>query len=496
MIAAIGLVVLVGTVFAIPTTRAEVLSWLSAARPEEYLTSDDEARAAVPELHSLVSSPAPQRGIKVIPIDRADSKAVNSEKALAVSDFLYENCDVALGDAMFDGEDFYQAVHLYGLSGLYLLDSYFPGTELSVPVDPNAVSGLYENGPGEEYLTGEQTWYEQPTGWIWYELPNGKRWRGEFELPEAEIAAHRDAVHEIVPPPWNKPLTEEQQQAMGAANRAFLERNGGLTAVAHLFYPNDLGINNQIDENGDLTVRVLYQVSVTESDEPGVPDTDLFWAELGTITIRMYAADELLMKSVLAPEEPVVWDDETLTLSTLSLEPGGSRRASIGRYLLHTDGLSMRADTAIAGVNALGIRGIRVRIDTPSNWTDAERTAFAEQLWFEVLFDGQAGSWYLGSFRYRLHPDGSILWSIPTIDNVPYSLLKEAKTITLIPTVGSFDLCEVTYADGTTESLNPAFGEIVESLPGVVSARTDERKTAFSAYAITLTVVPRENTEE
>ena len=495
MIAAASAAVLIGTVFLIPSARAEVLSWFGA-RPEEYLAASDSERETFPEIKTLVSTPAPEETeIGILPIDRTDSKAINSEKALEISDFLYKNCDVSLGNALYDGEDFYQAVRLDGLSGLYLLDQYLPGTEFCVPTDPLQMMGMYQDGLDERYLTGEWTLYEKPSGYIWYELPNGKRWRGELELADAAVAQQRKTLESIIPRPMGA-LTEEQQQAVSTANRAFLEQTGGLTAVAHIFYPNDFGINELIDENGNLTVRAYYQVCVIEADRPSIPDTDLFWADLGTITINMYAADALEPRQMSAQQSPVAWDGETLTLSRMTYtfdEDRDSMQAILERYRVSTEGVVMVANTAYTTVNAIGIRDVRVRIITPSDWTDAERKAFAECLWFDVLIDGQTGNWYTDIINCSVQPDGTVCWSAGVIRNIPYETLRSVKIVTLIPSIIRFNSVEVRYDDGTSETLVPTFGETVESRPDIVFIHADDEKLTFSAYALTLAVEGEES---
>ena len=79
------LVLICGTVLAIPSARAEVLSWFGISRPADYLTTDPSERPDVPELDSLIASPAANEDVVTIPIDRTDSEAVNSEGALKVS---------------------------------------------------------------------------------------------------------------------------------------------------------------------------------------------------------------------------------------------------------------------------------------------------------------------------------------------------------------------------------------------------------------------------
>lgn len=93
-IAGLSAAVLIATVFAIPSARAEVLSWFGVSTPGDYLTTGSDDRAEIPEIDALIASPESEDRFVAIPIDRTNSKAVNSEGALKVSDFLYQNCDI------------------------------------------------------------------------------------------------------------------------------------------------------------------------------------------------------------------------------------------------------------------------------------------------------------------------------------------------------------------------------------------------------------------
>ena len=57
-IAAAAFAVIVGTVFLIPSARAEVMRWFTATRPEEYLTADPEERVPVEALDEIILVPA------------------------------------------------------------------------------------------------------------------------------------------------------------------------------------------------------------------------------------------------------------------------------------------------------------------------------------------------------------------------------------------------------------------------------------------------------
>ena len=72
-IAALCLVTVIGTVFLIPSARAEVLSWFGVSTPQDYLNAEPDERPDVPELNALVASPDAAEEIVTIPIDRTDS---------------------------------------------------------------------------------------------------------------------------------------------------------------------------------------------------------------------------------------------------------------------------------------------------------------------------------------------------------------------------------------------------------------------------------------
>ena len=60
--AAAALLLLLGTtVMAIPSTRAEVLSWLGIiSRPQDYLTADPSARPSIPVLDNMIEAAQPE----------------------------------------------------------------------------------------------------------------------------------------------------------------------------------------------------------------------------------------------------------------------------------------------------------------------------------------------------------------------------------------------------------------------------------------------------
>ena len=493
---------LIGAVFAIPSARAEVLRWFGASSPAEYLTADPDERPDVPELEALVASPAPvedeKTGIRVIPIDRTDPEVIPSEKALAISDFLYENCDIELGGAVYDGENFYQSIRLNGLSGQYLLYHFgddFAYDLFAVPVDPYAVWGLYENGPEEEYLTGEKTLYEFAEGYIWYELPDGKRWRGVINPYEMSTQSrlYRE-IKEVIPRNWDCTLTEEQENRILEIEKSFLTEENGITAVAIMDRPQDFGINKYIDENGYLTVKVYYQVYVIEAEGYRVPDTDLFWAELGTISINMNAEESLTKRQLKGPDEPVALGTQTLTISMdefVRAEEGiENDRVTFTKHRVSTEGVYFTAETENATVDALYLRNIRIRAILPDSWTESERKAFAASAAFRIRIDGE-GDQYVWYNSARVQKDSSVEWIMTKITGLPLELLRDAKRITFTPELWGNETIDVTDADGNLiETLDPAYGETALSAPGARGYKANETRVALPDCEITLTVQP------
>ena len=489
-IAAASFLVLVGMVFMIPSARAEVLSWFGVSTPRDYLATDPDSRTEIPEIEALIASPKPTNGFQLIPIDRTDSKAVNSEGALKLSEFFYENSDVELGDAMFDGQDVYQSLRLNGLSGLYLLEQFTGGDQTGVKVDPYAVWGLYENGPDKEYLTGQWTLYERPYGHIYYEMPDGKRFVGMVDLSSA-LEPYYDSLcaQGLMGENW----TEDIQRQIDEQNRAYLQQNG-LTAVASIYGLD--GLTDYADENGDLTAKVFYEVTVCEEDRGDgsfVPATELFKAQLGTITVNVRAYQDLKASQQDSSDGAVVWGAESLVLTRVEVDFGRSDdryaddRICFSKQLASAEGLTM----AVADIqmDALGIHDIHVRIRVPEAWTQEQREALAASLGFTVRINGESGDWYLNSYVCTVQEDGSLLFTAGSLDKVPYDMLTSIQDITFIPKLHTSTKVEPLDAnDKPLGTLDPDYGEVVWSGPGVSGWDSDDTVAEFPQYAIVLKV--------
>ena len=100
LVAAACLLLFATAVMAIPSARAEVLSWLGIiSRPQDYLTAEPSERPAIPALDSMIATAKPEdTQVNVTLIDRDGSRAVNSEGALKVAELLNRDVRITLGD--------------------------------------------------------------------------------------------------------------------------------------------------------------------------------------------------------------------------------------------------------------------------------------------------------------------------------------------------------------------------------------------------------------
>ena len=140
-------------------------------------------------------------------------------------------------------------------------------------------------------------------------------------------------------------------------------------------------------------------------------------------------------------------------------------------------------------VDALSIHDLKIRITVPEAWTKDEREAFAKSLEWNVLLNGESGSWYLNGLQCSVEEDGTLLCIAREFSAVPYDMLKSIKTITLVPVLRTFESIKVHDFDHNPLGvLNPDYGETVWSKPSVCGWDADETLTDFPQYTITLNV--------
>ena len=137
-------------------------------------------------------------------------------------------------------------------------------------------------------------------------------------------------------------------------------------------------------------------MSVIEEDRGDgsfVPNTELYNAQLGTITVNMRAYRNIEASRVESTDE-TVWGAETTTIFKEEIDFGEidvpDEKLSFIKHRVSMEGVTMTAETENAVVDALGIRNLTVRIRTPESWTEAEREALAYSMSFKILLNGES----------------------------------------------------------------------------------------------------------
>ena len=477
MAAAAVLLLLVTAVIAIPSTRAEVLSWLGIiTRPDEYLTADPSERPSIPALEGMIAEAKPEdTEVKVLPIDRTDSQAVNSEGALKVAELLKKDVRITVGDTLFDGNTAYVSLRLGGTAALPLLDSWTGGSATLVKVDPRRMYDFFEGGPGEEYLSGEKEMYWRPTSELLLVFPDGSRMSGFLDQTETDAFKAHWASLEEKNFHWDD-LQPEELAEIDRMNQAFLEKN---EIVAYTMMDGAPGIlEKNADESGTVTAKVWFNVFVEEDYD--LPPTELLSVEAGTVRFNVTGYKAIEKRAVEADQNKVVWTGNTIfTYMELVDEQDHAKPATDWNNALQVftncaatlDGMTMEA---LPGAHAddLGIYDLDVRITLPDSMQGNARKAWTNlvsmlPIDFKIMIDGQEGNWYHGGFGLQPNDDGTLTFHIVDIQGLNLETIKDIQTVTLIPVLR--------YVSGF-QGPNNAFVE----LP--LNVRTENPKSTDGAY--------------
>jgi hypothetical protein len=477
MVAAAVLVLLATTIMAIPSTRAEVLSWLGIiSRPQDYLTADPSARPSIPVLDNMIEEAKPEdTEVKVNAIDRTGSDAVNSEGALQVAELLSKNVKISVGDTLFDGYTAYVSLRLGGTAALPLLDSHTGGGATLVKVDPKRMYDYFEGGPGEEYLSGKKEMYWRPTCEIVLELGDGSTLSQFLNLAETESYLAYWATLEAKNFHWDD-LSPAEVAEIDRMNQTFLEKNE-IVAYTEMAEGREI-LDKNADENGMVTAKAYFKVFVEEDYD--LPATELLNAEIGTVRFNVTGYQSNEPRAVEAGTEKVVWQGDTiLTYMELVDKNDHTQPATDWNNALQVftncaaslDGMTMEALPGAHG-DDLGIYDLDVKITLPDSMQGNARKAWTNlvsmlPIDFKVLIDGQEGNWYHGGFGLTPNDDGTLTFHIVDIRGLNLETIREIKTVTLIPV-----LRHVTGFEGP----GGAFAE----LP--LNVRTENPKTSDGAY--------------
>ena len=494
--AAACLLLFATVVMAIPSARAEVLSWLGIiSRPQDYLTADPSSRPVIPVLDSMITTAKPEdTKVKVVDIDRTKSKAVNSEGALRVAQLLQQDVRVTIGDTLFDGSTAYVSLRLGGTAALPLLDSWTGGGATLVKVDPQRMYDFFAGGPGREYLSGEKEMYWRPTSELLLEFADGSRMSGFLDQTETESFKAHWAALEAKNFHWDD-LQPAEMAEIDRMNQAFLEKNEIVAYTVMAEGREILGKN--ADENGMVTAKAYFHVFVEEDYD--LPPTELLNAEIGTVRFNVTGYQTNEQRAVEAGPEKIVWQgDAILTYMELVDEGDHTKPAADWNNALQVftncpaslDGMTMEA---LPGAHAddLGIYDLDVRITLSDGMQGTARAAWTNlssmlPLNFKILIDGKEGNWHFGGFGIQPNGDGTMTFHIENIQGLDLETIRNIKTVTLIPVlryVTGFEGPDKTFVELplNVRTENPTY-----SSDGYMGQKF--QRTEYPQYALTFTL--------
>ena len=496
MAAAAALLLLVTTVLAIPSTRAEVLSWLGiVTRPQDYLTADPSERPSIEALDNMIATAKPDdTKVKVIEIDRRDSQAVNSEGALKVAELLQRDVRITLGDTLFDGTTAYISLRLGGTAALPLLDSWTGGGATLVQVDPHRMYNFYEGGPGEEYLSGQKALYARPESEIVLEFADGSKASQFLNQAETEAFNAHIAALEAKNFHWDD-LSAEEQAEIDRMNQAFLEKNE-VVATTQITDIRDILMRNA-DGTGTVTARAWLDVFVEEDYD--LPATELLNVEVGTVRFNVTGYQAMETRTAETDGKTVVWQGDTVVTYLELVDPQDHNKpatdwnTALQMYTNYPVSLTGMTLEALPGAHAddLGIYDLNVKITLPDNVQGNARAAWSGlanmfPIGFNILIDGQAGAWTPGAFGMTENEDGAFTYHILSLRGLDLEKIGEVKTVTLIPV-----LRHVKGFEGPNNAFIELGSEVRTPLPktadGVWMGGKLER-TEYPQYAITFTL--------
>lgn len=477
MTAAAVLVLVMATIMAIPSTRAEVLSWLGIiSRPQDYLTAEPSERPSIEVLDNMIAAAKPEdTEVKVVEIDRTKSEAVNSEGALKVAELLNRDVRITLGDTLFDGSTAYVSLRLGGTAALPLLESWTGGSTTLVKVDPQRMYDFFAGGPDAEYLSGGKEMYWRPTSELLLVFDDGSRMSGFLDQSETESFKAHWAALEAKNFHWDD-LQPEELSEIDRMNQAFLEKNE-IVAYTMMAEANEI-LEKNADESGTVTAKAWFNVFVEEDYE--LPPTELLRVEAGTVRFNVTGYKSIEKRTVEADQNKVVWQGETiLTYMELVDEYDHSKPAADWNHALQVftncpaslDGMTLEA-LPVAHGDDLGIYDLDVRITLPDGMEGNARKAWTNlvsmlPLDFNILIDGQEGNWYHGGYGIHPNEDGTLTFHIVDIRGLDLETIRNIKTVTLIPVLR--------YVTGF-QGPNNAYVELS------LDVRTENPKTDDGAY--------------
>lgn len=481
----------------IPSARAEVLQWFAPTSAQEYLEQDPEEREPNEELDAMIV-PALQQKTEI------DVNYVVDEPIFQT---IAEHLDsVELGDTLFDGNVLYLRMRMDGLAALGEVEEYTGGTLTKTVIPPEKTPGYFEdNRTPEEFLSGEIPLYMEAEYSLVFSFPDGAQFYGGWldaewdELAPLVNLLRRDDLHHG----WYN--TPEQYAAVNERELAYLE-NKTVSMVSSLYISDDRvdpadpdsrtildEFRARADENGIVTVTVNLQILRDHGN--GLAETTLD-ATLGEVTVDLNAYKSLKKTKVDPGETKVVFAPEQTyyTVYDWDTDENGNSCAVFTNEPIDLNGLTLEP---IAGgcIDALGIQNLRIKMAPPEGWSaEMLEQVLTMFLSFDVQINGQDIG-YLNHVSTEVRQNGTVTFTVGSIDGVPLDMLGEVKTITLIPNFEHCTVMRVYEKEG--RDLYHTLLEETTMEPGVryqdirtdsVTTSFDSEYTAYPQYAITFTV--------
>ncbi len=495
-IAAASLAVLVGTVFLIPSARAEVFSWFTPRNTSDYVAADPENREPIEEIDNMIMPP---------------ETSVVDIKVNYVADEPYwreigENFSASFGETIYDGENISIVIDFDGLSGYPVYEGrYTPDvpagtalpTLLAEKLDPEMVKCFREDyADVSMYLDGTMEQWNGPESRVELTLEDGTRfsrtWNDVYQKDRPGDEAFYASIHDVIykDDVW----TEEEAELLRTSVWEYIKANG-LRAVANVYLPNpdedafepdsNKKLADYLDENGNLKLHVRYIVSIDHGEET---ETKLD-VDLGTVVVNMTAYKDMKQRSVEAEQSEIALSGDAVI--------GGSafdadHYFSVTNYPMHLDGVTLRV-TQPGMVDMLGVHNLGVLVSTPKDWSAEQKEIFARNLSFDVEIDGEV-VFSGASLSWERRSSGDWLIKIG-LEDIPFDRINTMQTITLTPTLQycTEAIVQRTLPDGAHETVRTVpIGE-----DGTFDTRTLERgtpvlyhneQTAHPEWAITLKV--------
>lgn len=436
------LVLAVGTVFLIPSARAEVFRWLRIERPEQYLTDDPEARTNE-ALDSLILPPVTE-----IPDDSVVIAAPENGKQVrfVVDEPIWkeiaEGFRIDLGETMYDGKQLYCTMTLHGLTALPEVDAYTGGSATQIKVPSEQVAEFWEDGEiPEEYTNGLSSFFDECMGQYFLRFVDGTEiCGGSVSALEAnpDFAAALDRNYNEY---GEDPLSDADREAISRDSIRWLS-GSALIGVIQIYADDTVLIRQDetyvqmnardflkahADENGILTANVIYRAigSVPE-------DTVLLEAELGTARFNLDAVDRLEKNMFDAEPASVVFGSLPVKLTYTEWIKTDYDDSTFSVINLPADlnGLTMSVEST-GYIDALGIHDICILITLPDGWTEQMLTAFQRNFYFESEMNGNKAF-----FSFSREPVDKYVYRYTLeMQNIPYDNIDKIKSVCIIPTL-------------------------------------------------------------